>query len=127
MLRHYTRSSSQNDPGNERTDYRVADTYPGACHAEQITELPCVSDKNYRAEITRSVSKRRKPRSDAAAAQNETVYAFCLSSILYSDENHRRKKHAQHTLHKYYSARTSRRARRKIHLSFTLLLSFSVT
>ena len=61
MLCHDTGTPAEDDPGEERTDERVAKSDPGGGDSEVPPELAGITDKDNGLEIGGSVGERGKP------------------------------------------------------------------
>ena len=73
MLRHQARAATQDPPGQERADERVAQADPGGRQAVLPAELAGVSDEDDRREVRRAECESREPGADIAASQDETL------------------------------------------------------
>ena len=88
MLCHNPGTPSKNDPCQQRSEHRVADTGPGCGDAVLITELAGVSDEHNGRKIRSAVSEGRQPGSCASSAENKTIHTARLSSCHDTDQNH---------------------------------------
>ena len=82
-------AGTQYPPGHQGTQDGVADTRPECGDTVLPSELARIAYENHRGEITGAIRERRHPRTDVAAAQDETVNARGGAAAVeaYADRN----------------------------------------
>ena len=88
MLRHQFCATTQDDPGQKRTDDGVADADPSTRQTILPTKLSGVAHEDHRREIRGSESEGREPGPYGATTQYETVDCAGLLTGVYSHTNH---------------------------------------
>ena len=96
VLGHDARSAAEYHPGKKTAEDGVTDTDPGAGHAEQISELSRVPNKDNGRKVRRTVRKSGQPRAYRTSAEDESVYVGRLTTAINTDGDHRAEKDGDH-------------------------------
>ena len=88
MLRHQFGATSQDNPGQQRTNHGITNTNPCGRKAVFPTKLSCIAHEDYGREITGAKGESREPGTYGTSAEHESINTAGLFAGVKTYTNH---------------------------------------